>query len=71
MLDAIPPQRGIFETAEGRRLAATEAGEAWRRWGPYVSERQWGTVREDYSRDGTAWEYFPHDHARTRPTTAG
>ena len=38
----------------------------WKRWGPYLSERQWGTVREDYSRYGTAWEYFPHDHARSR-----
>jgi hypothetical protein len=38
----------------------------WKRWGPYLSERQWGTVREDYSADGTAWEYFPHDHARSR-----
>src|ERR1051326_1465353 len=38
----------------------------WRRWGPYLSERQWGTVREDYSPDGTAWDYFPHDHARSR-----
>src|SRR5881392_623986 len=38
----------------------------WRRWGPYVSERQWGTVREDYSPFGTAWEYFPHEHARSR-----
>jgi hypothetical protein len=38
----------------------------WRRWGPYLSERQWGTVREDYSPYGTAWEYFPHDHARSR-----
>jgi hypothetical protein len=56
----------LFETAEGRRLAATEAGETWRRWGPYLSERQWGTVREDYSPGGTAWEYFPHDHARSR-----
>ena len=35
-------------------------------WGPYLSERQWGTVREDYSSDGNAWEYFPHDHARSR-----
>jgi hypothetical protein len=66
MPEAIPPRCGLFETAEGRRLTATETGEAWRRWGPYVSERQWGTVREDYSRDGTAWEYFPHDHARSR-----
>lgn len=38
----------------------------WRRWGPYLSERQWGTVREDYSVDGEAWDYFPHDHARSR-----
>jgi hypothetical protein len=38
----------------------------WRRWGPYVSERAWGTVREDYSADGNAWDYFPHDHARSR-----
>jgi hypothetical protein len=38
----------------------------WKRWGPYVSERAWGTVREDYSPDGKAWEYFPHDHARSR-----
>ena len=38
----------------------------WRRWGPYLSERQWGTVREDYSPDGDAWDYFPHDHARSR-----
>ncbi len=38
----------------------------WKRWGPYLSERQWGTVREDYSADGAAWEYFPHEHARSR-----
>ena len=38
----------------------------WKRWGPYLSERQWGTVREDYSADGDAWQYFPHDHARSR-----
>ena len=38
----------------------------WRKWGPYLSERQWGTVREDYSLDGAAWKYFPHDHARSR-----
>jgi hypothetical protein len=40
--------------------------EAWRKWGPYLSERQWGTVREDYSADGDAWRSFPHDHARSR-----
>lgn len=38
----------------------------WKRWGPYLSERQWGTVREDYSSDGNSWAYFPHDHARSR-----
>src|SRR6266496_4348425 len=38
----------------------------WRKWGPYLSERQWGTVREDYSEHGEAWDYFPHDHARSR-----
>src|ERR1700750_1962113 len=42
-----------------------QAGD-WYRWGPYLSERQWGTVREDYSADGNAWDYFPHDHARSR-----
>src|SRR3954452_15809778 len=39
---------------------------AWRRWGPYASERAWGTVREDYSPDGNSWSYFPHEHARSR-----
>src|SRR3990170_1104595 len=53
--------------AEQQRLAEARTRKAhWRRWGPYLSERQWGTVREDYSLDGTAWEYFPHDHARSR-----
>jgi hypothetical protein len=66
MPDKITQRRNFFETAEGQRLAATQTGDAWRRWGPYVSERQWGTVREDYSCGGTAWEYFPHDHARSR-----
>jgi hypothetical protein len=55
------------ETAEHARLAAAQARTAhWKRWGPYLSERQWGTVREDYSPFGTAWEYFPHEHARSR-----
>ena len=53
--------------AELQRLLEAEARSAhWRRWGPYLSERQWGTVREDYSPGGTAWDYFPHDHARSR-----
>src|SRR6185295_8824810 len=38
----------------------------WRKWGPYLSDRQWGTVREDYSANGDAWDFFPHDHARSR-----
>ena len=54
----------LFDTVEGRRMLAAERGEDWRRWGPYLSERQWGTVREDYSPGGTAWDSFPHDHAR-------
>jgi hypothetical protein len=54
-------------TAEEDRLAeARERKVPWRRWGPYLAERQWGTVREDYSPHGTAWEYLPHDHARSR-----
>src|SRR5688572_20539014 len=53
--------------AEQQRLdEANKPSTPWRRWGPYLSERQWGTVREDYSDDGNAWEYFPHDHARSR-----
>src|SRR5437773_2396727 len=54
-------------TPEQQRLReADERQQRWRRWGPYLSERQWGTVREDYSADGDAWNYFPHDHARSR-----
>lgn len=53
--------------AEQQRLADNRSPDApWYRWGPYLSERQWGTVREDYSADGNAWVYFPHDHARSR-----
>ncbi len=53
--------------AEHDRLARDADGsERWKWWGPYVSARQWGSVREDYSEDGSAWEYFPHDHARSR-----
>jgi hypothetical protein len=54
-------------TAGWQRLDECERRHAhWRRWGPYLAERQWATVREDYSPHGTAWEYFPHDHARSR-----
>jgi Glycosyl hydrolase family 63 C-terminal domain len=53
--------------AEAARLdEAREKGVPWRQWGPYLSERQWGTVREDYSQDGNAWDYFSHDQARSR-----
>jgi hypothetical protein len=52
---------------EQQRLdEAREGGIPWRKWGPYLSERQWGTVREDYSQDGNAWDYFSHDQARSR-----
>ena len=56
----------LIDTAEGRRLQEGQHLRQWRRWGPYLSERQWGTVREDYSENGTAWDYLPHDHARSR-----
>src|SRR5438309_1604225 len=54
-------------TREDQRLEDLRQGKAnWKRWGPYLSERQWGTVREDYSEHGTSWDYFPHDHSRGR-----
>ena len=53
--------------SESARLQETRASNVpWRKWGPYLSERQWGTVREDYSQDGNAWDYFSHDQARSR-----
>jgi hypothetical protein len=56
-----------MHTAEGRRLEESRRRvRHWKRWGPYLSERAWGSVREDYSAHGTAWDYFPHDHARMR-----
>ena len=55
------------DTAEHQRLIDSEARRAdWKQWGPYLAERAWGTVREDYSATGEAWDYFPHDHARSR-----
>ena len=52
---------------ESLRIQARDSGkEDWNLWGPYLSDRQWGTVREDYSADGDAWTSFPHDHARSR-----
>jgi hypothetical protein len=57
----------MTETAENDRLeAATTQSIPWKKWGPYLSERQWGTVREDYSEGGDAWNFFTHDHARSR-----
>src|ERR1700710_347859 len=56
-----------MKTEEHRRLRINSAKEVpLERWGPYLSERQWGTVREDYSADGDAWNFFSHDHARSR-----
>ena len=49
-----------------RLLESQRRDKHWKRWGPYLSERSWGNPREDYSADGTAWDYFPHDHARSR-----
>ncbi len=69
VIDApIKKRKGLITgTAEHRRLAEYRQRQAnWKNWGPYLSERSWGTVREDYSADGSAWEYFPHDHARSR-----
>ena len=63
------PDEASLETkpAEQRRLdEAREKGVPWKQWGPYLSERQWGTVREDYSENGDAWNYFTHDQARSR-----
>src|SRR5262245_9484192 len=57
--------RSIFETREGARLLETRKRIGhWNRWGPFLAERAWGTVREDYSSSADAWNYFPHDHAR-------
>ena len=60
-----------MKTAEELRLdEARERGVPWRRWGPYLSERQWGTVREDYSAGGDAWSYFTHEQARSRASSS-
>jgi len=59
-------QKFIDVTEQKRLNEAREAGIPWKKWGPYLSERQWGTVREDYSKDGNAWDYFTHDQARSR-----
>ena len=61
-------ENGNSQSAERLRLkhGRNEKSTIWKKWGPYLSERQWGTVREDYSTNGDAWNYFPHDHARSR-----
>ncbi|RZW14246.1 MAG: glucosidase, partial [Desulfobulbaceae bacterium] len=62
-----PDSATLAQTIEGRRLLQQESGEKnWYRWGPYLSERQWGTVREDYSGDGEPWDYLVHDDARCK-----
>src|SRR5205085_12468694 len=61
----LPPAES--DDAEAVRLDEDAARTRnWKRWGPYLSERQWSTVREDYSESGSCWDYFPHDHARSR-----
>src|SRR5262245_51649690 len=65
-IERMAPQQP-FVNEEKRRLEEDRLGRRpWKKWGPYLSERQWGTVREDYSPHGTAWDYFPHDHARSK-----
>src|SRR5687767_15409194 len=64
LLKVSSPPRSSAEAMRVRESAPYNS--PWRRFGPYLSERQWGTVREDYSPHGNAWEYFPHDHARSR-----
>ena len=59
-------EHGRLAEATGRAEDDLSAANAWYEWGPYLSERAWGTVREDYSNDGDAWSFFPHDHARSR-----
>jgi hypothetical protein len=57
----------IYDTREGTWLVLNQQKRGhWNRWGPFLSERAWGTVREDYSPNGEAWSYIPHDHARSR-----
>ncbi len=60
------PERPTANAEERRLQESRRRAAHWKRWGPYLSERAWGTVREDYSQHGSAWDYFPHDHARSR-----
>src|SRR5881398_2111812 len=61
-----PSEIDMTNPASVEHARLSTDGERWKAWGPYLSERQWGTVREEYSPHGNAWEYFPHDHARSR-----
>ena len=61
-----PSPLNYVEVTEQKRLKRTRRRVPWKKWGPYLSERQWGTVREDYSADGNAWDYFSHDQSRSR-----
>ena len=67
-MSPVPGEKpALAQSAEQRRIDADDLRrQHWKRWGPYLSERAWGTVREDYSPHGTAWESFPHDQARSR-----
>ena len=66
-MNTISTSADYLQTNEQKRLnEARQSGIPWKKWGPYLSERQWGTVREDYSDNGNAWGYFPHDHSRSR-----
>ncbi len=66
MNERVAPGRGLPDVERQRLAADRDHAARWKQWGPYLSERQWGTVREDYSPYGTAWDSFPHDHARSR-----
>ena len=69
-MNSEPGQEPVVKAAAGAEAERLQEDSTrrknWKRWGPYLSERQWGTVREDYSEHGTCWDYFPHDHARSR-----
>src|SRR5262245_41497990 len=69
--DASRSTHSIDVTEQKRLNEAREAGTPWKKWGPYLSERQWGTVREDYSQDGNAWGYFSHEQSRSRAYRSG
>src|SRR5512147_1185701 len=64
--DLAEPRRPEMDAEQGRLEEARTKDVPWKQWGPYLSDRQWGTVREDYSDNGDAWNFFTHDHARSR-----